>query len=356
MLTVEVGAKKYLIRLEHRIVASKFFNFGFNHTQVVKPVLAVLRVFCFGRPLSFLQEWRNCWLVFSSLSCWSRPFKHGLICGQKLPVSAGALWWRLTVNGDSTGVWAGAKSGEKPGATLPWAGFFFYLFPLLPRPAFPLPGHGAPVQPSQRRQPPQQQPPALQTQALFAPSNSIHLQQVWNILKTEAQFLLSSLWCCLLHLFGSTVVFCVCFLGGSSTPVKPQPSASSVGTSSSSILPPPPSASVSLPFSRGSGSSGPLRPPSRTSSGALFTSSPGLPPPPPLLQGTAHPTEAGTAKQKCFISPFQLFMGMWWLMCCKNKPNPDFPRRLSGFVWGVEEVVYWWTEIGSHKHSMCCIK
>uniref|UniRef100_A0A3B4EU10 Autism susceptibility gene 2 protein-like n=1 Tax=Pundamilia nyererei TaxID=303518 RepID=A0A3B4EU10_9CICH len=79
----------------------------------------------------------------------------------------------------------------------------------------------------------------------------------------------------------------------SSTPVKPQPSASSVGTSSSSILPPPPSASVSLPFSRGSGSSGPLRPPSRTSSGALFTSSPGLPPPPPLLQGTAHPTEAG---------------------------------------------------------------
>lgn len=50
ILTVEVGAKKYLIRLEHRIVASKFFNFGFNHTQVVKPVLAVLRVFCFGRP------------------------------------------------------------------------------------------------------------------------------------------------------------------------------------------------------------------------------------------------------------------------------------------------------------------
>lgn len=70
----------------------------------------------------------------------------------------------------------------------------------------------------------------------------------------------------------------------SSTPVKPQPSASSVGTSSSSILPPAPSASVSLPFSRGSGSSGPLRPPSRTNSGALFTSSPGLPPPPPLLQ------------------------------------------------------------------------
>lgn len=218
MLTVEVGAKKYLIRLEHRIVASKFFNFGFNHTQVVKPVLAVLRVFCFGRPLSFLQELRNCWLVFSSLSCRSRPFKHGLICGQKLPVSAGALWWHLTVNGDSTGVWAGAKSGEKPGATLPWAGFFFYLFPLLPRPAFPLPGHGAPVQPSQRRQPPQQQPPALQTQALFAPSNSIHLQQVWNILKTEAQFLLSSLWCCLLHLFGSTVVFCVCVFSAAAAP------------------------------------------------------------------------------------------------------------------------------------------
>lgn len=51
ILTVEVGGV-YLIRLEH--LRPNFFNFGFNHTQVVKPVLGVLRVFCFGRPLSFL--------------------------------------------------------------------------------------------------------------------------------------------------------------------------------------------------------------------------------------------------------------------------------------------------------------
>ncbi|XP_014839437.1 PREDICTED: autism susceptibility gene 2 protein-like isoform X1 [Poecilia mexicana] len=69
----------------------------------------------------------------------------------------------------------------------------------------------------------------------------------------------------------------------SSAPVKTPSSASSVATSSASMRPPTPSTSVSLPYSRGSGSSGPLRPPSRASSGALFTSSPGLPPPPPLL-------------------------------------------------------------------------
>uniref|UniRef100_A0A3Q1FB39 Fibrosin n=1 Tax=Acanthochromis polyacanthus TaxID=80966 RepID=A0A3Q1FB39_9TELE len=77
----------------------------------------------------------------------------------------------------------------------------------------------------------------------------------------------------------------------SSTPVKPPSSASSVASSSSSMRPPTPSTSVSLSYIRGSGSSGPLRPPSRASSGALFTSSPGLPPPPPLLQG---PAAAGT--------------------------------------------------------------
>ncbi|XP_019130558.1 autism susceptibility gene 2 protein homolog isoform X3 [Larimichthys crocea] len=77
----------------------------------------------------------------------------------------------------------------------------------------------------------------------------------------------------------------------SSTPVKPPSSASSVAPSSSSMRPPTPSTSVSLPF-RGSGSSGPLRPPSRASSGPLFTPSPGLPPPPPLLQGPAHSTAA----------------------------------------------------------------
>uniref|UniRef100_UPI0037E80415 autism susceptibility gene 2 protein homolog isoform X2 n=1 Tax=Semicossyphus pulcher TaxID=241346 RepID=UPI0037E80415 len=75
----------------------------------------------------------------------------------------------------------------------------------------------------------------------------------------------------------------------SSTPVKPP---SSVASSSSSMRPPTPSTSVSLPYIRGSGSSGPLRPPSRASSGALYTSSPGLPPPPPLLQGPSHSTAA----------------------------------------------------------------
>ncbi|KAM4624162.1 autism susceptibility gene 2 protein homolog isoform 5-T5 [Polymixia lowei] len=50
--------------------------------------------------------------------------------------------------------------------------------------------------------------------------------------------------------------------------------------------------SMSLSLIRGSGSSGPIRPPSRASSGALFTSSPGLPPPPPLLQVSSHSTAA----------------------------------------------------------------
>ncbi|XP_020505453.2 autism susceptibility gene 2 protein homolog isoform X2 [Labrus bergylta] len=76
----------------------------------------------------------------------------------------------------------------------------------------------------------------------------------------------------------------------SSTPVKPP--SSSIASSSSSMRPPTPSTSVSLPYIRGSGSSGPLRPPSRASSGALFTSSPGLPPPPPLLQGPSHSNAA----------------------------------------------------------------
>uniref|UniRef100_A0A8C9XQ63 Fibrosin n=1 Tax=Sander lucioperca TaxID=283035 RepID=A0A8C9XQ63_SANLU len=80
----------------------------------------------------------------------------------------------------------------------------------------------------------------------------------------------------------------------SNTPVKPPPSASSVASSSSSMRPPTPSTSVPLPYIRGSGSSGPHRPPSRANSGALFASSPGLPPPPPLLQGPGHSTAAGT--------------------------------------------------------------
>ncbi|KAJ0060302.1 hypothetical protein NL108_010122, partial [Boleophthalmus pectinirostris] len=76
----------------------------------------------------------------------------------------------------------------------------------------------------------------------------------------------------------------------SSTPVKPTSSASSMATSS--MRPPTPSTSVSLLYNRGSSSSLPLRPPSRASAGALFTSSPGLPPPPPLLQGPSHTSAA----------------------------------------------------------------
>uniref|UniRef100_A0A3Q2YKP8 Fibrosin n=1 Tax=Hippocampus comes TaxID=109280 RepID=A0A3Q2YKP8_HIPCM len=76
----------------------------------------------------------------------------------------------------------------------------------------------------------------------------------------------------------------------SNTPVKP----ASVASSSSSMRPPTPSTSVSMSYIRGAGSSGPLRPPSRANSGALFTSSPGLPPPPPLLQGPSHSSAAGT--------------------------------------------------------------
>ncbi|XP_067343961.1 autism susceptibility gene 2 protein isoform X3 [Channa argus] len=79
----------------------------------------------------------------------------------------------------------------------------------------------------------------------------------------------------------------------SSTQVKP-PSSSTVASASSSMCPPTPPTSASLPYMRGSGPSGPLRPPSRASSGALYTSSPGLglPPPPPLLQGPSHSTAA----------------------------------------------------------------
>ncbi|XP_061732034.1 autism susceptibility gene 2 protein homolog isoform X2 [Nerophis ophidion] len=78
----------------------------------------------------------------------------------------------------------------------------------------------------------------------------------------------------------------------SSMPAKPPSSVSSVASSSSSMRPPTPSTSVSMSYIRGAGSSGPLRPPSRANSGALFTSSPGLPPPPPLLQGPSHSTAA----------------------------------------------------------------
>ncbi|KAM9560263.1 fibrosin-1-like protein isoform 6-T6 [Salvelinus alpinus] len=66
------------------------------------------------------------------------------------------------------------------------------------------------------------------------------------------------------------------------TSVKPQ--SSSAASSLSSMRPPTPSTGMSMSLMRGPGSSGSLRPPSR--SGSLFTTSPGLPPPPPLL--TSH--------------------------------------------------------------------
>ncbi|XP_076007859.1 autism susceptibility gene 2 protein homolog isoform X2 [Genypterus blacodes] len=78
----------------------------------------------------------------------------------------------------------------------------------------------------------------------------------------------------------------------SGTSVKPPSSASSAASSSSTMRPPTPSTSVSLSHIRGSGSSGPHRPPSRASSGALFSSSPGLPPPPPLLTVPSHSAAA----------------------------------------------------------------
>ncbi|XP_039520780.1 autism susceptibility gene 2 protein homolog isoform X1 [Pimephales promelas] len=70
----------------------------------------------------------------------------------------------------------------------------------------------------------------------------------------------------------------------SSTSGKP-PSSSA---SSSSIRPPTPATSVSLV--RGPGGVGTVRPSSRPSPGAVFTPSPSLPPPPPLMQVSPHPS------------------------------------------------------------------
>ncbi|KAG7280646.1 hypothetical protein CRUP_023265, partial [Coryphaenoides rupestris] len=63
---------------------------------------------------------------------------------------------------------------------------------------------------------------------------------------------------------------------------------SAPSAASSGMRPPTPSTSMSMPLMRLPGSSGPMRPPSRAGSGALYTSPPGLPPPPPLLQVSGH--------------------------------------------------------------------
>lgn len=223
-----------------------------------------------------------------SLSCGSCSCKHEHTHGQNLPVSVGTLWWRgVTVNGDPASIWPGAKSGEKPGAALPRSSFFFYLFSLPSSPVFPLPGCSLkrcpPAQPNEwERHSPQQQPTTLQTQTLphFASTVPPHLQQVCFFSLPASGWLCSGIY-----------VFFSLRLLRSSTPAKPPSSASSVA--SSSMRPPTPSTSVSLPYNRGSGSSGPLRPPSRANSGSFFTSSPGLPPPPPLLP-PANSTAAGT--------------------------------------------------------------
>lgn len=135
------------------------------------------------------------------------------------------------------------------------------------------------------------------------------------------------------------------YLLRSSTPVKPP---SSVASSSSSIRPPTPSTSVSLPYSRGSGSSGPIRPPSRANSGAMFTPSPGLPPPPPLLppaNSTAAGTESRPATVHCCFSLLGCYVCAEEHSGCENKPNSDFLWWLPGFVGGIEEVEHWWSEI-----------
>ncbi|MEQ2174026.1 hypothetical protein GOODEAATRI_003561 [Goodea atripinnis] len=92
----------------------------------------------------------------------SVPFKPRHV-GQKLPTSVSTLWWYLAVNSDPASIWPRTKSGEKPRATLPRAGFFFYLFWFHFSVVFPLPGHSLCRRPSAqlsqwKQHPPQWQP------------------------------------------------------------------------------------------------------------------------------------------------------------------------------------------------------
>ncbi|XP_051959063.1 autism susceptibility gene 2 protein homolog isoform X1 [Xyrauchen texanus] len=80
----------------------------------------------------------------------------------------------------------------------------------------------------------------------------------------------------------SQSIFAVGSNNRSSTSGKPP----SLSASSLSIRPPTPAKSVSL--GRGPGGIGTVRPSSRPSPGAVFTPSPSLPPPPPLLQVSPH--------------------------------------------------------------------
>ncbi|KAJ8284540.1 hypothetical protein COCON_G00033900 [Conger conger] len=65
-------------------------------------------------------------------------------------------------------------------------------------------------------------------------------------------------------------------------------------SSASSLRPPTPSMNIALSLGCGPGFPGSMRPPSHPSSGAVFSPSPGLPPPPPLLQVPSHPTTGMT--------------------------------------------------------------
>ncbi|MEQ2190722.1 hypothetical protein XENOCAPTIV_007127 [Xenoophorus captivus] len=118
----------------------------------------------------------NVFLNFGSV-----PFKPRHI-GQKLPSSVSTLRWYLAVNSDPASIWPRTKSGEKPRATLPRAGFFFYLFWFHFLVVFPLPGHSLCCRPSAqpshwKQHPPQWQPTPFQAKTIpeFASANSVHL-------------------------------------------------------------------------------------------------------------------------------------------------------------------------------------
>ncbi|KAG7492998.1 hypothetical protein MATL_G00021220 [Megalops atlanticus] len=92
-------------------------------------------------------------------------------------------------------------------------------------------------------------------------------------------------------------------IGLSSRSTLAKPPCTSSTSSSSSLRPPTPSVNISISLGCGPGFPGSLRPLSHPSSGAIFTSSPGLPPPPPLLQvplnstGAANSTAAALTEQ-----------------------------------------------------------
>lgn len=191
MLTVEVGAKKYLIRLEHRIVASKFFNFVFNHTQVVKPVLAVLRVFCFGRPLSFLQELKLLTVFFLLSVVDPAPSNMGSSVGKScpsLPVRFGGVS-RLMVTPRVSGLERSQEKNLEPHFPEPVSSSTSSpFFPGLPSHSPVTVPRSSPVNGGSRHN---SSPPLSKPKPSLPPRT----QSIYNRYETptEAQFLLSSL-------------------------------------------------------------------------------------------------------------------------------------------------------------------